>query len=210
MKTNPPYSPNKKLVLHFICKASFCLFFWVFGWTSGQLYVSDATILSVREGAFIAEKTKEEALIVYIEKGTPTSNFPMGSNFVIIESDVNKEIVQPTVFLTENPQEEPPVVEVIQQVHSKVEAAHFVRIDKATDRTLLSLRLNQIHAVVEVNSKNKEKHFDKPLEGALHASFLFSKRTDVETQEFKNKSNNKTTLFVPRGPPFLDLNTQLF
>lgn len=203
MKTNPPYSPNKKLVLHFICKASFWLFFLVFSFSFGQLYVSDSTFLTLEGEVFINEGIEEEeALIIYIGKGTKIKNFPTEGNFIVIDQSGSQKLESKEVFLTHLQIESEVLVEEVQKVKSKTEGNKFIRIEKKSDRTFSSENGHRLAGIIPISSSSKYKNHV----ARLSHDFIFYTHLEtnkvVNRQKLKKENKGISFLFSPRGPPF--------
>lgn len=203
MSYNQPYKPLQKLALHFICKAGFGLFFMVFGFSFGQLYVSDSTVLVLGEGAFISEEIKEEkGLIIYIAEGTKTVNFPTQGNFVGIDKNESRKSEPKEIILSERTETEILLKEV-QSVKSEVEdkTQKFIWIAKSTDRAIFTANLHYAVGVVQVNSYSKNKSVDTQLSNDFVFFVFLTTSKEIKRQDVWRENKVVSSLFAPRGPP---------
>lgn len=203
MNYNQPYKPLPKLALHFICKAGFGLFFMVFGFSFGQLYISDSTVLVLKEGAFISEEIKEEKdSIVYIAEGTKTVNFPTKGNFVVIDKNESRKSEAKKIDFSESTDAEI-LLKQVQSVKSEVEdkTQKFIWIEKASDRAIFTANLHYIVGVVQVNSYSKNKSIDALLSDNFNFFVFLTTSKEIKRQDVWRESKVISSLFVPRGPP---------
>lgn len=203
MKDNQPDKTTKKLALHFICKASFYLVFWVHAFSFGQLYVSDSTTLVLQGDVFISEEFEAQKITtVYIDKEAFTSNFPTEGNFIVIDQSGSQKLESKEALLTHLQIESEVLVEEVQKVKSKTEGNKFIRIEKKSDRTFSSENGHRLAGIIPISSSSKYKNHV----ARLSHDFIFYTHLEtnkvVNRQKLKKENKGISFLFSPRGPPF--------
>lgn len=158
MTYNQPYQPSNKLALYFVYKVVFWVVVLVSEISFAQFFIADSTIITFEGEVFICEEVREEnKTIIYIAQGTKLVNFPVEDDFVVIDENKFQGVDSKEVQLSHFKSEPENLVEESQSTKSKVETNDFFRIEKSSDRTVLSGNHSRAVGVVQANPDAQPK-----------------------------------------------------
>lgn len=197
MTHNPSYLFIQKLAFH-LCKAVFWWVFLMYGFSLGQLFVSDSTTLTIEEGEGLFEEAIEDKETkVFISKGTSVTNFPIEGDFVVIDKNqvAESQTLDPLKASLKKP------VEIVEPVRIKNEIEEFKRIEKSDNRTFFSKNRTQIVGLAQNHLFSKDKNIaTHPKYDLTFISFL--KSSIFNTQSFSFRDNYSYYSLFARPPPF--------